>query len=438
MRDYRFGTYLYNLRKEMGISQGELGRLVGVSNKAVSKWETGESKPALNQLYSLSKVFEVSMESLLDSINVGKKIVRKIVITGGPCAGKSTALSWIREEYAKQGYMVVIVPESPTEIILAGFSNKILSSNLDFQLTITSNQIMKEKLFEEAAIKNIVSAKILIVCDRGVLDGKAYCSDIEFKQILRILGQNEVELRDSYDAVFHLVTAAKGLSEEYTLETNKARSETKDEAVLADDRTLAAWAGHPHLRVIDNSPKFEDKMRNLLKEISSFLGAPTPHEIERKFLIEMPEIKDIKQYTSRRVEIVQTYLKNVGNEEVRIRQRGDGNNFVYTKTIKKNISDLDRLETEKRITKEEYLALLLNADYNRGQIRKTRYCLVYNNQYIEIDMYPFWEDKAILEIELTEEGQEYSLPDFVKVIKEVSDDPDYSNYNLAKMNRVNL
>ena len=109
------------------------------------------------------------------------------------------------------------------------------------------------------------------------------------------------------------------------------------------------------------------------------------------------------------------------------------NNFVYTKTVKKLVSAGDKLETEKRITKDEYLSLMMNADYTRGQIRKTRHCIIYNNQYIEIDIYPFWKDKAILEIELNDINQEYTLPDFVKVIKEVTDDDKYSNYSLAKL-----
>ena len=62
MRDYKFGTRIYNLRKGKGWSQEELGNLIGVSNKAVSKWETGEAKPAVNQLMKLSKVFEVSID----------------------------------------------------------------------------------------------------------------------------------------------------------------------------------------------------------------------------------------------------------------------------------------------------------------------------------------------------------------------------------------
>ena len=435
MRDYKFGTFLYNLRKEMGISQSELGKLVGVSNKAVSKWETGESKPALKQLYKLSKIFDVTMETLLDSISNDNKEVHKIVITGGPCAGKSTAFSWIQAEYSKQGYCVVFIPESATEIILAGLSNKKMS-NIDFQLAITRNQILKEKLFEDAILKNTESDKILIVCDRGVLDGKAYCNGMEFKQILRILGKNEVELRDSYDAVFHLVTAAKGNGANYTLETNKARFETADEAVDADNRVMQAWAGHPHLRVIDNNPSFEEKMKNLIKEISAFIGAQGPYEIEKKFLIEMPNLKKIKQYASKKVEIIQTYLSDPNGDEVRIRQRGEGNHFVYTLTKKKKVSDGERIETEKRISKEEYLSLLINADIERGQIRKTRHCFVYNNQYFELDIYPFWSDRAILEIELNAKEDQYELPDFIKVIEEVTNNEKYSNYSLAKLVKI--
>ena len=65
MRDYKFGTRIYNLRKGKGLSQGELGTLVGVTNKAVSKWENGEAKPAISQLVKLSKIFDVSMDEII-------------------------------------------------------------------------------------------------------------------------------------------------------------------------------------------------------------------------------------------------------------------------------------------------------------------------------------------------------------------------------------
>lgn len=55
------------------------------------------------------------------------------------------------------------------------------------------------------------------------------------------------------------------------------------------------------------------------------------------------------------------------------------------------------------------------------------------NCYLELDIYPFWKDKAILEIELASEDEEISIPNEIKIIKEVTDDENYKNANLAKI-----
>ena len=258
---------------------------------------------------------------------------------------------------------------------------------------------------------------------------------LEFNKALDILKTNEIALRDNYDAVFHLTSAAKGAEEFYTKANNLARRESLDEAISKDSDTLNAWIGHPHLRVIDNTSNFEDKMRRLITEISSFIGEPEPYEIERKFLIEYPNLeKLIKMNNCQKVEIIQTYLNTNGQDEVRIRQRGLGKSFTYTKTVKKRISDIKRIETESRISKDEYLSLLLDADITKRQIRKTRYCLMYKSLYFEIDIYPFWNDKAIMEIELRDKNQEIIIPSFIKIIKEVTNDVAYFNSNLASKN----
>ena len=430
MRDYKFGTRIFNLRKGKGLSQNELGDLVGVTNKAVSKWETGESKPAISQLMKLSKIFDVSMDDILDTNEQEEKQITKIVITGGPCAGKSTALTWIQAEYTKKGYYVIFVPESATELILAGITSSALNSDIEFQAALLKNQLNKEKLFEDYARKISSSNKILIVCDRGAMDGKAYIKPEEYEQMLKYMGLTEVELRDNYDAVFHLVTTAIGAQQYYTLENNKARYEKMEDAAKSDKKTLQAWTGHPHLRVIDNSSDFEGKMRRLIREISAFLGECEPYEIERKFLIEYPNLKELDKI-SKKVEIIQTYLEATNGQELRIRQRGDGKNFVYTKTRKWKVDEIKRVEFESRISKEEYLSLLMDIDNNRTQIRKSRYCFVYNTQYMELDVYPFSKDKAILEIELNDENQSFELPKFIKLIKEVTDDDKYKNINLS-------
>jgi CYTH domain-containing protein len=55
-----------------------------------------------------------------------------------------------------------------------------------------------------------------------------------------------------------------------------------------------------------------------------------------------------------------------------------------------------------------------------------------NNKYYEIDIYPEWKKQAIMEIELKSEDEEVILPEGIKVIKEVTGDPSYSNFEMAK------
>ena len=95
------------------------------------------------------------------------------------------------------------------------------------------------------------------------------------------------------------------------------------------------------------------------------------------------------------------------------------------------MDDIKRIEIDTRLTKDEYLSLLLDADTTKKQIRKTRYCLTYESQYFEIDVYPFWSDKAIAEIELNDENAEIKFPEFIKVIKEVTNDENFKNASLA-------
>lgn len=365
-----------------------------------------------------------------------EKRITKIVITGGPCAGKTTALSRIQTAFTDIGYAVVFIPETATELITGGIAPWTLESNLDYQLCQMKLQLEKEKIFAEGAEKLLGKEKVLVVCDRGAMDNKAYMTEAEFANVLRLLGSSETGLRDEYDAVFHLVTAAKGAKEFYTTVNNGARTETAEEAVHADDRLISAWTGHPHFRVIDNSTDFEGKINRLIAEISSFLGEPEPLEIERKFLIEYPEVKLLEANpVCRRVEIIQTYLHSDNGDEVRVRQRGENGHYVYFLTTKRKLCGIKRMEIERRLTKEEYLTLLMDADTSKRQIRKTRYCLTYGSRYFEIDVYPFWSDRAIMEIELADENEKVDFPEFIKVVKEVTDDDSYKNASLAKMQR---
>ena len=357
--------------------------------------------------------------------------ITKIVITGGPCAGKTTALSWIQNAFIEKGYAVLFVPETATELISGGVAPWTCRTNADYQNCQMRMQLEKEKVYEQAA-RAMKQDKVLIVCDRGELDNKVYMDEETFASVLQNLGVNEVELRDSYDAVFHLVTAAKGAEEFYTTANNAARKESAAEAAAMDDKFIAAWTGHPHFRVIDNSTGFEGKMKRLIAEISSYLGEPEPYEVERKFLIEYPDIGRLESMPNcQKVEIVQTYLKVTAKEERKVRRRGQGGHFIYGETIKRRVNERKRIAVERRISKDEFKTITEDVSRTLGEIRKDRYCLTCNSQYFKIDVYPFWKNKAIVDIELLHEDDPIVFPDEIRVIREVTGDRRFKNSSLA-------
>lgn len=83
MDKYKFGEFIYQRRKMLHITQEELGSKLGVTNKAVSKWETGETYPDIQMLDSLARVLNVSIDELLTQkpyVDSEKKRSKKLTI----------------------------------------------------------------------------------------------------------------------------------------------------------------------------------------------------------------------------------------------------------------------------------------------------------------------------------------------------------------------
>jgi CYTH domain-containing protein len=93
------------------------------------------------------------------------------------------------------------------------------------------------------------------------------------------------------------------------------------------------------------------------------------------------------------------------------------------------------MELQRRLTEREYLTLLMQVDPKLRQISKTRYCLTYEGQYFEIDLFPCWDDQAMVEIELTSEDAPVNFPPELRVIREVTGDPNYRNAVIASKPR---
>ena len=174
-----------------------------------------------------------------------------------------------------------------------------------------------------------------------------------------------------------------------------------------------------------------------MAEVYSVLGNPVPVEIERRFLVQKPDLADISKHVSiTTVNIVQTYLKSKDGTEVRLRQRGINGSYFYYLTEKTEVSNLTRVEKEQKISERQYIESLNLADTSLKQIVKKRACFVYSNQYFELDLFDFCDDKAIVEIELTSESDTIRFPEFLHVIREITNDLSYRNIALAKNQKL--
>ncbi|MDP3710105.1 MAG: AAA family ATPase [bacterium] len=364
--------------------------------------------------------------------------VPKIVLTGGPRAGKTTALCFLQEKLSDFGFYPLLIPETPTMLIKSGVTpvGEFFSVR-DFQRLVFKQVMFLEDLYMQAARK-INHPKPMVICDRGLMDGEAYAGPDLFKEIVQSFGLDIPKVRDErYNGVVHLRSSAFMGNEFYLQRDNPARMEDAEEAKIRDEKTLEAWIGHPHLRVVDSSLDFKSKMRKLLAVVCRLIGFPVPLEIERKFLVERltPAFYDIpKQF----IEIEQVYIHDPVYplaKEVRIRKRMQGASSVYYQTLKEYVGLGVRAEKEFWITSEEY-EKKKNELQEAGTmiIRKNRCCFVYANQYFELDsfIHPI-SNLMVLEIELTEEGEGINIPSCIEIKRDVTTDPNFSNRNLAQI-----
>lgn len=363
------------------------------------------------------------------------KNITRIVLAGGPAGGKTTVLSRILKEFKREdGWRVITIPETATDLI-SGFGIKPFDncvSMYQFQYFVIEDKFHKEKLALRAA-ELVPEDKILIIYDRAVCDEKAYVSDEEFEEILSSFGKTEEEVLSGYDAVLHLVTCAKGAEYAYNLD-NAARTESLEYAREMDDRTLHAWAKHPARYIIDNSTDFEEKIEKAIAAVYRVIGQPVKQSDKRKYLIKMPDCGVLtEKYSAVPIDMMQTYLYSSDPKiERRVRQEANGASYLYFYTDKISAEDGCKYVTERPISQKDYVAHLMNGDCSLHPVRKVKYRFVYKERRLEVDVYPFSDDKAVLFV-YDNNGE---IPPEFEIISEVTGDEEYKNRRLAETQKL--
>lgn len=211
------------------------------------------------------------------------KEIYTVAMTGGPCAGKSTMIDFLSTELEKNNIKCIVIPETATEII----NDKIhwRDTNVpryDFQEAVFSLQLAKENVFFNLAQK-IDYSKIVILCDRGLMDGKAYIDETGFNKILKSHGfSSEDEILKRYDLVLHLETSANLGSETYETKSNKARTANIIEALTFDNNVKRAWENHSNIKAFKSTPIFDNKKQAIKTELFNYIKEASKRQEEKE------------------------------------------------------------------------------------------------------------------------------------------------------------
>ena len=173
----------------------------------------------------------------------------RIVLTGGPGGGKTTAADLFRREIGEE---VVIVPEAATMMFSGGFPR--------YSETEAICSAQKAIFHVQQNLENIQAAKYperILLCDRGSIDGAAYWPETKpsFFDAMETTLEDEL---DNYDGVIFFETAAAG---GMGIEGgNPVRSESLEEAVKLDRQLYKLWSRHPNFVEIHHNESFFKKI----------------------------------------------------------------------------------------------------------------------------------------------------------------------------------
>lgn len=383
------------------------------------------------------------LESTMEERQRSRK-VWKLVLTGGPCGGKTTGQARLSTFFENLGWKVFRVPETANVLLGGGvdFSELSEEAAVRFQENLLKTMIQIENSFFDLAKAS--ERNCLIICDRGAMDASAFISREQWDKILANNSFDEVELRDNrYHQVIHLVSAAKGAEQFYTLDQHQTRSEGLEEARVRDTRAAEAWVGHPYVDIIDNSSDFDTKIKNLISLVAWRIGINIGDRMDReakkvKFVINGPLPSNSSFPSFRDFEVCHHYLRTPSRMlQSRLRKRGLKGKWNYIHTIRKHVNG-QVIEVKSPLTHRDYTNLISQEDPNHYIVFKTRRCFLYNNQYFQLDIYrdpchQRCKGLMLLETYTTMRGQELkdNMPNFLNLGADVTGDPAFSMFNLS-------
>jgi len=297
-----------------------------------------------------------------------------------------------------------------------------------------------EDTYATIAMQRTDDKPAVILCDRGVMDPAAYVDKEVFTKLLNALGVDNVfDVKHyRYDLVIHLVSAALGKEEFYSLDNNVARTESVEEACRVDSRILEAWAGHPHIYCINNRTLFKEKMVRALQVVCKAVGAPDigKSTVKRKFLVKEVFDDKLAELHVEDSNCEYTYLQDGGDFQQRLKKRETEGIIVYTHVVRNmgESGEYERYtESSRNISAREYDTLSSVALHDHDSVIIKKRSFVYHSQYFSLAIFENIHPGLML-LELYEEPDvNIDLPrDYMMIEGEVTSESRFSMFHLSK------
>lgn len=190
----------------------------------------------------------------------------RIVLTGGPGGGKTTAADLLRREFSER---VVLVPETATMLFVGGFPR--VDDPQARRAAQTAIYHVQRNLEDVQAA--LYPGQILL-CDRGTIDGAAYWPDPPEAFFAALHTTIEDELARYHHVIFFETAAVGGHS---ITSGNPARIESESAAVELDRRLRALWSQHPRFHFVPHGPSFLAKITTGLHTLTEILAGARNH-----------------------------------------------------------------------------------------------------------------------------------------------------------------
>ena len=228
-------------------------------------------------------------------------MIYRILLTGGPHSGKTSAVEALRAHLEAMRVPTVVVPESATQIItsLGSYANVLCQGNVEvFQTNVLNAQKTNELVLEQlvqalhrsTTMTRPTLAPVVMIFDRGVLDGSVFCdSSAQWDAIVKAtdtkIGEDiiadgrqstlRLEGLPSYDLVVHMQSCAsrgvQGAYSQYSAQTSTQRLHDRDGAARTDKALYDLYCGHDNFVFVPFQAEFSRKTEILVEHVHHLL-----------------------------------------------------------------------------------------------------------------------------------------------------------------------